>query len=265
MARLSMKNISVTIQHKNILQDISLSFPEGKITAILGPNGCGKSTLLRIATGFSHDYQGQVTLDDKLLRDLSAKTIARKIAVLPQTVSVPPDLTVRQLVAYGRFPYKNLFSNNNADDNKIINWAMQQTSIVNLEQRQLTTLSGGERQRAWITMALCQQPEILILDEPTTYLDIEHQLEIMQIIKMLNEKQQITVVMVLHDINHARMYADKVVIIDKHTIAAQGDPYKILSVELLDRVFNVKAMLYQNKENEINQEIIFPIALSHDK
>ncbi len=261
MAVLTAKNIYIEFQNKVVLDDISLSFPEGKITAVLGPNGCGKSTLLKIAAGFQHHYKGQVLLDDEPLSKLSAKSIAKRMAVLPQSVNVPTDMTVHQLVAYGRFPYRSLLKNNNKDDQKIIKWSMKETGIDSLADRQLTTLSGGERQRAWIAMALCQQPEILLLDEPTTYLDIEHQLEIMQIIAMLNKHRNMTVIMVLHDINHARLYADNAVVINDHKIFAQGQPKKVLSVELLDKVFNVEAYLYKNQERTA-EEIIFPVGLS---
>lgn len=261
MAVLTVKNIHIEFQNKVVLDDISLSFPEGKITAVLGPNGCGKSTLLKIAAGFQHHYKGQVLLDGEPLSRLSAKSIAKRMAVLPQSVSVPTDMTVNQLVAYGRFPYRSLLKKHNKDDQEIISWSMKETGIDSLADRQLTTLSGGERQRAWIAMALCQQPEILLLDEPTTYLDIAHQLEIMQIIAMLNKHRNMTVIMVLHDINHARLYADNTVVIKDHKIFAQGQPKKILSVELLAQVFNVEAYLYKNQERT-TEEIIFPIGLS---
>ena len=147
------------------------------------------------------------------------------------------------------------------EDQKIIEWAMAETGVKSLADRQLNSLSGGERQRAWIAMALCQQPEILLLDEPTTYLDIAHQLEIMQIIKMLNKHNNMTVIMVLHDINHARIYADNTVIIKDQEVFAEGDPHKVLSVALLAEVFKVKAQVFQNKENSAEQ-IIFPVGLA---
>lgn len=261
MAALRTENICVSFQNKIVLENISINFPEGKITAVLGPNGCGKSTLLRIVAGFHRSYRGNVFLDGKTLRELSAGNIARRMAVLPQAVSVPTDLSVYQLVVYGRFPYRGLFKKNEKDDQKIIDWAMRETGTHSLADRQLNALSGGERQRAWIAMALCQQPEILLLDEPTTYLDIAHQLEIMQLIRMLNKHRKMTVVMVLHDINHARSYADNAVLIKDHKIFAEGQPDKVLSVSALDKVFNVKAQIYQNKGN-VADEIIFATGLS---
>ncbi|WP_196602754.1 ABC transporter ATP-binding protein [Pectinatus frisingensis] len=260
MAILAAQNIHIEFQDKTILDNINVLFPENKITAILGPNGCGKSTLLRIIAGLQHHYEGEVLLNNKNLTEFSSKSIARKIAVLPQSTSVPADMTVEQVVAYGRFPYRSVFHGNRQEDKMVIAWAMEQTDIINLKGRQLTTLSGGERQRAWIAMALCQQPEILLLDEPTTYLDIAHQLEIMQIIAMLNEKQNMTVVMVLHDINHARLYADNVVVMKQCGIFAQGKPKQILSPELLGQVFNVKAFVYSNTDTAV-ADIVFPVGL----
>lgn len=258
MTTLRLENITLAFQDKPILENISLDFPSGKITAILGPNGCGKSTLLRVVTGFQKKYIGSVLLNGKSLQHLSARYVARHMAILPQAVKAPADLNVAQLVAYGRFPYRGILHTDAEQDNEVINWAMQQTRVDHLAKRQLDGLSGGERQRAWIAMALCQQPEILLLDEPTTYLDIAHQLEIMQIIRELNKKRKMTVIMVLHDINHARMYADNVVVIKDHTIFAQGVPQEIISVDLLASVFNVRAQIYRSDSDD---KIIFPIGL----
>jgi len=259
MNAITVKNLAVTLNQDLILNDINTVFPSNKITAILGPNGCGKSTLLKIISGFIHKYQGEVLLEEKSLAKIKAKQLAQKIAILPQNPVVPEDLTVEELVAYGRFPYKNIFQANNKDDAAITAWAMEQTSVHQLKKRQLTSLSGGERQRAWIAMALCQQPDILMLDEPTTYLDVAHQLEVMQIVKKLNKDSGMTVIMVLHDINHARLYADNVIVLHDHEIFAQGQPEEILSVQLLEKVFNVEAIVYKNEQN--SEEIIFPRAL----
>lgn len=260
MAILRTENVSVAFQNKVVLDNISLTFPEGKITAVLGPNGCGKSTLLKVMAGIQQNYHGNVFLDNKMLRKFSAKHIARHMAVLPQTVTVPSDLNVRQLVSYGRFPYRSIFKSGGKEDTKIIEWAMNETGMTEFADRQINSLSGGERQRAWIAMALCQQPEVLLLDEPTTYLDIAHQLEVMKIIAMLNKHRHMTVIMVLHDINHARIYADNAVVIKNHKAFAQGAPTKVLCLQNLAEVFNVKAQTYYNN-SEKNNEIIFPADL----
>ena len=182
MASLSVHNLSITVNKNEILKNISISFREGKRTAIIGPNGCGKSTLLRAVSGLSRDYTGEVLLDGAEMKKLPRRAIAEKLAILPQGVSAPADLTVKDLVAYGRFPYRSLFKSAAKEDAEIVAQAMEKMRVSHLQSRLVATLSGGERQRAWIAMALAQQPQILLLDEPTTYLDIAHQLEIMQIV-----------------------------------------------------------------------------------
>lgn len=262
MASLSVQNLSITINKNEILQDISIDFPQGKRTAVIGPNGCGKSTLLRAAAGLNRNYSGKVLLDGAEMKLLARREIAGKLAILPQGVSAPSDLTVKELVAYGRFPYRSMFKRSSKEDARIIAEAMEKMRVTHLRERLVATLSGGERQRAWIAMALAQQPQILLLDEPTTYLDIAHQLEIMQIVSELNASEGMTVIMVLHDINHARLYADNTVIIkDKHVFAS-GAPLEIITPENLAAVFGVEAAVYQNDDPRA-QEIIFPFALKH--
>ena len=184
------------------------------------------------------------------------------MAILPQGANAPADLTVNELVAYGRFPYRSLLkSGNNQKDKEIIAQAMTKTKIDKFASRLVSTLSGGERQRTWIAMALAQQPQILLLDEPTTYLDIAHQLEVMQIISELNKQENMTIIMVLHDINHARMYADDIIILkDKH-VFSHGAPPNVLNPDNLAAVFGVKADIYQNCQNP-QDKIIFPVALT---
>lgn len=260
MASLSVHNLNITINKNEILKNININFNEGKRTAIIGPNGCGKSTLLRAIAGLNRNYSGEVLLDGTEIKKLARRTIAEKLAVLPQGVSAPADLTVKELVAYGRFPYRSMFKNGGQNDALIIEEAMEKMRVAHLRERLVATLSGGERQRAWIAMALAQQPQILLLDEPTTYLDIAHQLEIMQIVSELNKREGMTVIMVLHDINHARIYADNTVIIkDRHVFAA-GQPFDVITPENLAAVFGVEAAVYKNNERR-DEEIIFPFAL----
>lgn len=259
---LTTRNLTININHKLILSDISLDFKEGRRTAIIGPNGCGKSTLLKAVSGLSRHYQGNIFLDGQNIKNWPRKKIAQKMAILPQGATTPADLTVKELVSYGRFPYRSLFkSSDNNKDRAIIDEAMTKTKIGKLSSRLVSTLSGGERQRAWIAMALAQQPQILLLDEPTTYLDIAHQLEVMQIITELNRRENMTIIMVLHDINHARMYADDIVIIKDKQIFAQGAPQNVLNPANLATVFGVKADIYQNCHNP-EDKIIFPVALT---
>lgn len=258
MASLSVHNLSITVNKNEILKNISISFREGKRTAIIGPNGCGKSTLLRAVSGLSRDYTGEVLLDGAEMKKLPRRAIAEKLAILPQGVSAPADLTVKDLVAYGRFPYRSLFKSAAKEDAEIVAQAMEKMRVSHLQSRLVATLSGGERQRAWIAMALAQQPQILLLDEPTTYLDIAHQLEIMQIITELNAQENMTVIMVIHDINHARLYADDVVIIKNKGVFAGGCPAEIITPPNLAEVFGVEAAVYKNGAQD---EVIFPFAL----
>lgn len=258
MASVSVQNLSIAIGKNTILQNININFREGKRTAIIGPNGCGKSTLLRSVAGLNRNYSGKVLLNGADMKNMPRRKIAEMLAILPQGVTAPADLTVRELVACGRFPYRSLFKREGKNDAEIIETAMQKTHIAHLAGRFVATLSGGERQRAWIAMALAQQPQILLLDEPTTYLDIAHQLEIMQIITELNAQENMTVIMVIHDINHARLYADDVVIIKNKGVFAGGCPAEIITPPNLAEVFGVEAAVYKNGAQD---EVIFPFAL----
>lgn len=260
MAFVAVQNLSVAMGKNTILQNITVSFAEGQRTAIIGPNGCGKSTLLRAVAGLNRNYSGKVLLNGADMRTLPRRRIAELMAILPQGVTAPADLTVRELVACGRFPYRSLFKGSTKNDERIIEEAMEKTHIAHFAGRLAATLSGGERQRAWIAMALAQQPQILLLDEPTTYLDIAHQLEIMQIITELNRNEGMTVIMVIHDINHARLYADNVVIIKNKEVFAAGSPQQIINPENLASVFGVEAAVYKN-DRQADNEIIFPFAL----
>lgn len=261
MVDLQVCDLTISIQDKLILDKLNINFKSGKKTAIIGPNGCGKSTLLKAISGLNRNFQGKILLDKEDITKLSRKKLAKKLAILPQGATTPTDLTVKELVSYGRFPYRSMFKSvNNKQEQAIIDEAMEKTHIINLGHRLVSTLSGGERQRSWIAMALAQQPQILLLDEPTTYLDIAHQLEVMQIVEELNNREQMTVIMVLHDINHARMYADDIVILKDKQVFAQGQPKQILNVENLANVFGVNAQLYQNCQNP-EDKIIFPVSL----
>lgn len=256
--RLEAKNISVSIADKKILSDININFSEGKRFAILGANGAGKSTLLKVLSALNPNYQGEIFLEGENIRSLSRKKIARNIAVMPQTMQAPPDTTVSRLIDFGRFPYRGIFTPGNPkEDREVAEWALKVVNLENFRDRQVISLSGGERQRARIAMALAQKPKIMLFDEPTTYLDIAHQLEVMQIIQMINEKFGMTVIMVLHDINHAIEYAEEVIVLKDSKIFAKGDPKKILTAELLAKVFGVKAEIFTN---EVGEKIIFPTA-----
>ena len=234
------QNISVSINEKEIVHGISLDIPEGKVTAIIGPNGCGKSTTLKALSRIL-PYKGSITFKGQEMSTLSQREFAKCLAILTQSPQAPSDLTVNDLVEMGRFPHRGFLGRAGKDDKEHVEWALEQTGVKEMRYRLLNTLSGGERQRAWIAMALAQRPEVLLLDEPTTYLDICHQLEIMQLIGRLNQELGLTVVMVVHDLNHAIMYADHVVVVKAGQLVTSGAPREIITADLLADVFKVKA------------------------
>lgn len=248
--------ICVTLGGKEILRGVSCDFPSGKRTAIIGPNGAGKSTLLKVLCLLNEKFSGRVTLDGQDLRTFGRKNLSRVMAILPQERDAPNDTTVRQLVSFGRFPHRKFFGGTTSEDEAAISNALELTRLTDFQARQVASLSGGERQRAWLAMTLAQRPKILLLDEPTTYLDVAHQLEVMDIIAAINKKFRTTIIMVLHDINHARLYSDAVIIVKDSGIFAAGDPKKILTAQTLGAVFNVAADTFTNSAGD---EIIFPV------
>lgn len=252
------ENISVTLGGKEILRDVSCKFSSGKRTAIIGANGAGKSTLLKILCLLNENFSGNVLLDGKNIREVGRKNLSRVMAILPQERDAPQDTTVKQLVSFGRFPHRKFFGGNTAEDDDAIKNALELTKLTDFQNRQVASLSGGERQRAWLAMTLAQRPKILLLDEPTTYLDIAHQLEVMEIIADVNKKFSTTIIMVLHDINHARLYSDEILILKDNGIFATGEPKKILTAQMLSEVFNVAADTFTNSAGD---EIIFPYAI----
>ena len=253
---LSAKDISFEVSGKKILNNITYTFAENKRTAIIGSNGAGKSTLLKILCLLNKKFTGTVTINGDDIKGINRNKLAKMIAILPQEKDVPNDVTVKQLTSYGRFPYRNLFKSSDPKlDKEAIEWALMITNLGELADRQVSTLSGGERQRAWLAMVLAQRPQILLLDEPTTYLDIRHQLEVMKIITEVNKSSGMTIIMVLHDINHVRMFTDEVIIIKDSQIFASGEPKEILTASVISEVFGIKAETFINEKGEV---IIMP-------
>jgi iron complex transport system ATP-binding protein len=249
MSVLEAKSLSLGFAQKNVIEDLNLCIEKGKILSILGPNGSGKSTLLKALSRNMKPDSGAVYLNGEDIYKINSRSVARQMAVLPQTPQAPGDITVKELVEYGRFPHQNWWQGRTAEDGMLIAWALEQTGMVEMAGRAVSTLSGGERQRAWIAMALAQKPGILLLDEPTTYLDICHQLEVMELLGDLNQKHGITVVMVLHDINHAAKYSDCIIILKKGNIFAMGQPQAVLTAHTLREVFSVEADIWLDAEH----------------
>ena len=243
-------NIEISYGDKVALHKVNIKIDEGEIVTIIGPNGSGKSTLIKAISRCIKLKAGTIALDGVNINNIPTKDIAKKLAVLPQVKNVSSDITVEALVSYGRFPHLSFGKRLTKDDNEIIEWAMGKTGLIGLRDRNVMTLSGGERQRAWIAMALAQKPKILILDEPTTYLDISYQLEVLELVKELNDSLGITVVMVLHDLNQAARYSDNIYVLMDGQVCGYGKPDNIMESEMLKDVFRVEADVYEDKVNK---------------
>ena len=238
---LKVENVSLGYGETTIVKDLSLEFPKGKITAIIGPNGCGKSTLLRGVSRLLKPLNGDFTLDGKSTHEYSMKGFARMVGLMPQHPIAPEGITVADLISRGRYPYQGLFKRNSAEDDEAVAWALEATDTMSLAERQVTELSGGQRQRVWIAMALAQETDILLLDEPTTYLDLAHQVELLDLLSDLNEQRGTTMIMVLHELNLAARVADYLVAMKDGSIVAQGEAHDVLTRENLHTIFSLKA------------------------
>ena len=226
-----------------ILKDLSLAFPTGRITVIVGANACGKSTLLRSLSRLITPRAGQVLLDGKSVHRTPPKELARVLGLLPQSPSAPEGITVADLVSRGRHPHQAIFSRWSREDEEAVAEALDLMRIADLADRPVDELSGGQRQRVWIAMALAQKTRFLLLDEPTTFLDISHQVEVLDLLSDLNQSRGTTIVMVLHDLNLAARYADFLVAMVKGKIHVAGDPSEVLSEEMVATVFGQKSRI----------------------
>lgn len=236
--------------------DIVLDKPE--IISIIGPNGSGKSTLLKALSRLLLPLSGTVLLDGKDIHRLPPREVARIMAILPQSVHAPGDMTVCDLVAYGRMPYKKMFEQLADADGESMAAALSATGMQELQHRRLDSLSGGERQRAWLAMALAQQPRLLLLDEPTTYLDIHHQLELMMLIRKLHQSMQLTVVMVLHDLNHAARFSQRIIAVKEGSIFADGPVKEVFTVENLRSLYGVETTVMSIEQGGSSHLVCFP-------
>lgn len=245
---MEIKQVTFSYDKKiNHLNHVSGEIGKNKITTIIGPNGSGKSTLLGVLANSYVPSQGNVILDGKDLKKYKLKELARKIAVVHQQNSAPADITVEKLTSYGRIPYKSMFSSLTEEDKEAIELALKQTNLLDKRNKKLDELSGGERQRVWIAMTLAQSTPYLFLDEPTTFLDIYYQYELLELVKRLNKKNGLTIVMVLHDINQAIRYSDKIIVMKSGKVMAEGDPKQIITRQLIKEVYGVEIVI---KEDE---------------
>ena len=250
MIAIKAQGVKVKYAEKEVLKGIDININDGEITTIIGPNGSGKTTLIKALSRCLVSYSGSVYLYGKDINKIKTKEIAKKMAILPQIRNISSDITVEALVAHGRFPHLNFRQSLQKEDKDIILWAIEKTGMTHLMKQEVFTLSGGEKQRAWIAMTLCQKTKILILDEPTTFLDISYQLEILELIKELNESLNLTVIMILHDLNQAARYSDKIYVLDKGNIFNWGSPNEIFKSDLIRDVFRVESHIYEDSVND---------------
>lgn len=257
------EHIQVGYEDKIIIEDLSLHIHKGEIVSILGPNGCGKSTLLKTLSRIIKPKQGTIWIENNEMSELNSKVISKKIALLSQHNEAPQDITVKELIYYGRFPHKKWYEAKSQEDEEIVEWAMVHTRLTDYSDRKVRALSGGERQRVWLAMALAQKPEVLLLDEPTTYLDISHQLELMELIEEINKKLNMTIVMVLHDLNQASKYSDRLVIMKKGKIMSDGTPKDVINQDLIREIYNIQCDIDKDPIN--HKPRIHPIRTYKDK
>ena len=251
---IKLENISFSYnKKKEFIQDLSLEFKSGEVTTILGPNGSGKSTLLHMMSTYLKPKSGKIYLGDKDLGKLKQKEIAKYISCVYQENEAPDDITVRDLVSFGRNIYSNVKKEDKEENKRMIDFALKATGIEEIQDKKVVNLSGGQKQRAFIAMSLAQNTEVLLLDEPTTYLDIYHQIEILEVVKSLNEKYNITIVMVLHDLNQAINYSHNIVIMKNGNLIKQGKATEVLNEQTIKDVYNVSGYIHK----EDNEEIYF--------
>lgn len=241
MVRLKTNELSVGYGERLIVKELNVEIPDHKITTIIGSNGCGKSTLLKAITRIIPHQSGTVILDGENIMKEHTKELAKKMAILPQSPESASGLTVGELVSYGRFPYQKGFGRLTKRDYESIDWALEVTGTKDFKYRPVDSLSGGQRQRVWIAMALAQETEIIFLDEPTTYLDMAHQLEVLELLQKLNEEQGRTIVMVLHDLNQAARFADYIIALKDGEIVKAGSCEEVINQEVLKKVFRIDA------------------------
>ncbi|WP_078379013.1 ABC transporter ATP-binding protein [Sutcliffiella halmapala] len=245
-------------QKKTHLKEVSTTIQNGKITTIIGPNGSGKSTLLNVMSNNLVPQSGEVIIDGKMIQMYSAKEFAKKLAVVHQHNEAPSDMTVEKLISYGRIPHKRIFKGKSAEDEAAIEWAITCTNLLDKRHATLDELSGGERQRVWIAMSLAQKTPILFLDEPTTYLDMYHQFEILELVKGLNQQHNVTIVMVLHDLNQAIRYSDYLLVMKQGELIMDGRPEDIIHDKSVKEIYGVNVLV---KKEEASGLYVVPVGI----
>ncbi|MGW5049629.1 ABC transporter ATP-binding protein [Actinokineospora sp. NPDC004072] len=259
MTRLTAEHLTLAYDRRIVARDLDVAIPDGSFTVIIGPNACGKSTLLNAFARLLPPAAGRVLLDGRLISDYRSKEVARRLGLLPQSSTAPGGITVGDLVARGRYPHQKLLRQWSAADEEIVRDAMARTGVLDLAGRPVDELSGGQRQRVWLALVLAQQTDILLLDEPTTFLDIAHQFEVLDLCADLNEREGHTLVAVLHDINQACRYATHLIALRPGgVVAAAGHPSEVVDAELIAEVFGIQARVLPDPES--GTPMIVPMA-----
>ncbi|MCX5408177.1 ABC transporter ATP-binding protein [Streptomyces sp. NBC_00335] len=246
--RLTAENVTLGYDQRVIAENLSVEIPDNSFTVIVGPNACGKSTLLRALSRMLKPTVGRVLLDGQAIGSMPAKKVAKTLGLLPQSSIAPDGITVSDLVSRGRYPHQGLLRQWSGEDERIVKESMASTGVAELADRAVDELSGGQRQRVWIAMALAQQTPLLLLDEPTTYLDIQHQIEVLNLCAELHEEQGRTLVAVLHDLNHAARYATHLIAMRDGKVVAEGAPAEVVTAELVERVFGLRCQVISDPE-----------------
>ncbi|MEU4877770.1 ABC transporter ATP-binding protein [Streptomyces sp. NPDC021608] len=246
--RLSAEDITLAYDQRVIAEQLSVEIPDHSFTVIVGPNACGKSTLLRALSRMLKPNRGRVLLDGQVIQSMPAKKVARTLGLLPQSSVAPDGITVADLVGRGRYPHQGVLRQWSAEDERVVRESMARTGVAELADRYVDELSGGQRQRVWIAMALAQQTPLLLLDEPTTFLDIQHQIDVLDLCAELHEEQGRTLVAVLHDLNHAARYATHLIALKGGEVIAEGAPREIVTAALVEEVFGLRCQVIDDPE-----------------
>lgn len=257
-AKIRVNDICSGYEKVPILENLSIEIPTNKITILVGPNGCGKSTLLKTIGRILLPSKGQIQIDEYDVLNTPSMELAKKLSILPQMPNAPEGLCIEELVGYGRHPYQSRFGHASKEDQEIIEWAMKVTGVYNIRHKSLDALSGGQKQRAFIALCLAQKTDTIMLDEPTTFLDISYQLEILNLLQELNRKYGTTIVMVLHDMNQAARFADYIIAMKDGKIIKSGTPKEVIETETLRCIYDIKAKIMYDEQED------YPICISYD-
>ena len=250
MEAIKVKDLTVAYEDKVIIENMNLFIPKGEISIIIGANGCGKSTLLKTIARILKPKKGNIFIHGKNVKESKPKALAREMAVLPQSPVCPDGLTVKELIAYGRFPHQKTMAGLSIHDNEMIEWAMKETGLTEFADRPVDSLSGGQRQRAWIAMTLAQETDLILLDEPTTYLDMSYQLEVLLLLQKLNREKKITIVIVLHELNNACRFANHIIGLKKGKVVCEGKPSDVITTASLKEIYGIDAVLQMSERGD---------------